>query len=95
MCPVHGLGCPSRGLSLICREARPDVVAALRRAAGVAPDSLPTPSPAAREHARRTLLLSRAARSCLYREACGCVYAQCHWRDRKVTLQECCECLSG
>jgi hypothetical protein len=54
------------------------------------PATKPTEKP--RPDFRRELAETRAGRTCVYREPCGCSSADCHWKGRKVSLHECSAC---
>ena len=71
-------------------EDRPARIVAVAEKPSIKPATLPTQPP--RPELRRQLASYRAGRGCFYRTPCGCVSAQCWWKDRRVGLDECGAC---
>jgi len=110
-CPLRQstLACPAvtTGHFRFCElvaEGRTDYIDYLLEEAGVKPTIIPIkppcdPSEDKRLAARALMELSREARSCPHREACGCVYAYClpggFRPGEKVSLQDCVECIKN
>lgn len=79
--------------------ADPAYVAKQRRRAMRAPAApgVPVARPAldhlrSPEHYRSRLRAAALARSCPYREPCGCTYARCHRDGRELPKSECTDC---